>query len=109
MANAPSVGRKEATDVQLDGNAVPPEVPQDCFAHSYYELVQRMSNPSAAVVGDPRRAMEAEAIVYACPESAMTGREVAVADILSGRACSYEATVWQARDRIAGVDLNRLT
>lgn len=102
-------GQAEPVEPDLTSEAVAADVPDDSFAHSYDELIQRMQNPAAAVVGDPRRAMEAEAMVYACLESAMTGREVAVADVLSGRANAYEATVWEARERIRQMDMNRLT
>jgi hypothetical protein len=63
----------------------------------------------AAPVGRPRRALEAEAIVYAALESALTGETVRVADVLTGQANQYEATVWEARRRIESLDVTSLT
>jgi len=84
-------------------------VPDDPFAHSYHELIQLMRCTGTAIAGAPRRALEAEAIVYACLESAHTNQPVLVADILSGKACAYEQTVWEARSAMAGTDLSRFT
>jgi predicted dehydrogenase len=93
----------------LDDDAVPSRVPQDPFAHSYQELLALMDDPSADVVGHPRRALEAEAIVYAALESAHTGSEVRVADVVRGDAHDYEETVWAAKDALAGREMPGLT
>ena len=88
---------------------MPDSVPGNPFAHSFMELVGRMRNPQAAIVSSAERALEAEAIVYACLESALAGAPVAVADIVAGRVHAYEDTVWSARDKAAALDLTKLT
>jgi predicted dehydrogenase len=102
-------GKDQPEALALDQAAVAPTVPDDPFAHSYQELLARMAGDPAPMIGDPQRALMAEAIVYACLESAHTGRPVAVDDIMSGRAEQYEQTVWAARQAALAMDLNRLT
>jgi hypothetical protein len=79
---------------------VPRNIPEDPFAHSFLELLDLMDGRKDRVVGLPRRAVEAEAVVYAALESAHTGAPVQVEDIINGTANQYEATVWEARERI---------
>lgn len=88
-------GQKEAIFPSLNESAVADDVPEDPFAHSFAELIKMREDPSVPVIGDPSRAMEAEAIVYACLESAHTGYPVRVEDVLSGRCDEYERTVWE--------------
>ncbi|MDX2055826.1 MAG: Gfo/Idh/MocA family oxidoreductase [Polyangiaceae bacterium] len=109
-------GSWERERFQLTGEEAPSPIPDlpfsqpaDPFGHSFLELAQLMQDPKAAVIGSAERALEAEAIIYACLESAHTGEPVAVADILSGKRQSYEATVWALRERLAYDEMNRLT
>jgi predicted dehydrogenase len=100
-------GEKEAVEAGYPaGDAA---VPEDAFAHSYAELFRRMERWDAAVIGSPERALEAEAIIYACLESALSGREVLVQDIVEGKADAYERTVWEAYRAAAGMSLEKLT
>ncbi|MDD5200233.1 MAG: Gfo/Idh/MocA family oxidoreductase [Terrimicrobiaceae bacterium] len=85
------------------------DIPEDSFAHSYQELLERIERWDAPVIGSPERALEAEAVIYACLESAHTGAVVKVEDILNGVANRYEETVWNARERLIDLPLNRLT
>ncbi|MEX0652627.1 MAG: Gfo/Idh/MocA family oxidoreductase [Phycisphaeraceae bacterium] len=94
---------------RYDASSVSKQIPDNPFAHSYQELLNRFDDPQAFVVGDPRRAIEAEAIVYACLESAHTGAAVRVADVIDGRADSYEQTVWAARDAALAMNMHALT
>ncbi len=102
-------GDLEVRDLDLDAALVPQSVLEDSFAHSYQELTLRMEKPAAPIIGEPSRALEAEGIIYACLESAQTGRPVRVEDVLNGKAHAYEDTVWEARAAAAKLDLNKLT
>jgi UDP-N-acetyl-2-amino-2-deoxyglucuronate dehydrogenase len=102
-------GEEQSVPLELPDAAVPDNVPGNPFAHSFMELVARVRDPHAAIVSSAERALEAEAIVYACLESALSGSPVAVSDIVSGRLHAYEDTVWSARDRAAGLDMTKLT
>jgi len=42
-------------------------------------------------------------VIYACLESSLTGRAVAVADVLSGTAHEYEDTIEAARPQWSAV------
>ena len=98
-----------ARGIDLGGVSVADDIPDDPFAHSLDELIRRVEDPAHPLVGDPLRALEAEAIVYACLESAHTGAPVAVAEILDGSQHQYEDTVWAAERAARGLDLSRLT
>lgn len=98
-------GVKEPQPVPLD----PSIAPEHAFAHSFLELVELMRDSKAAVISTPARALEAEAIVYACLESAHTGQPVAVTDVLSGKCHAYEDTVWAARDVLRSKNLDQFT
>ena len=89
--------------------AADPTVPEDSFGHSYAELLDRMQQWDRPVVGSPERALEAEAIIYACLESAHTGGEMLVKDIVEGKADQYEQTVWKAFDELGHIPLEKLT
>lgn len=84
-------------------------VPEDSFAHSYAELLSRMQQWDRPVIGSPERALEAEAIIYACLESAQTKSEILVQDIVDGKADHYERTVWAACAAVAKIPLEKLT
>jgi len=84
-------------------------VPEDAFAHSYAELLSRMQQWDRPVIGSPERALEAEAIIYACLESAHTGREIRVQDVIDGKATAYEQTVWKAYEEVGKMSLEKLT
>ena len=71
-------------------------IPNDAMAHSFGEL-HALATAGTAPVGSGERALEALAVVYACLESSLTGRAVAIADILSGAAHEYEDTIEAAR------------
>lgn len=88
---------------------LPLQYPEDPFGHSFLELMQLMQDPTAQVIGTPEKALEAEAIIYACLESAHTGEPVAVADILSGKRQTYEETVWAAHARNLSGEMQQLT
>ncbi len=94
---------------ELDDEAVAEHIPTDPFAHSFLELLALMDDEEVEIVGSPRRALEAEAIVYAALESAHIGGPVRVADVLSGRADQYEATVREARRAVETLDMTALT
>ena len=94
-------GETESRDVELDQNAVPLDVPTDPYAHSYHELLQKLENRQTRIAGDPRLALLAQAVIYACLESALTTKPVAIDDILMGRATDYEQTVWTAKKTVA--------
>ena len=85
------------------------DIPEDSFAHSYEELLRRVEWWDAPVIGSPERGLEAEAVIYACLESAHTGAVVRVEDMLNGKANRYEETVWQARRELADLPWQRLT
>ncbi len=109
-------GSWERERYQLSDDEAPRPIPElpftqpaDPFAHSFLELMQRLADPKAPIIGSGERALEAEAIVYACLESAHTGEPVAVADILSGKRDSYEQTVWAAHAKILANEMERLT
>ena len=89
-------------DLELDQSSVPLDIPNDPFAHSYFELLQKIENRQTRIAGDPRLALLAQAVIFACLESALTNRSVAVDDILMGRAMEYEQTIWTARQSAAG-------
>lgn len=102
-------GQEEPLEPQIDVDAVPAHIPDDPFAHSYLELLDLIDGETVEAIGHPRRALEAEAIVYAALESALTGQTVRVADVLTGKANQYEATVWEARRTIESLDMTSLT
>lgn len=85
------------------------EIPENAFAHSYDELLRRQEDWTAPVIGSPERALEAEAVIYACLESALTGAAVRVEDILNGSASRYEEGVWEASARLLECPPERLT
>jgi predicted dehydrogenase len=100
-------GEKEASLPDFpEGN---PSHPEDPFAHSYVELLGRMQQWDQPVIGSPERALEAEAIIYACLESAHTGREIRVQDIIDGKEKGYEQTVWRAYEELGKIPLEKLT
>ena len=90
-------GETEPRDPDLDQNSVPLDVPTDPYAHSYLELLQKIENRQTRIAGDPRLALLAQAVIYACLESATTAKPIPIDDILIGRATDYEQTVWSAR------------
>jgi UDP-N-acetyl-2-amino-2-deoxyglucuronate dehydrogenase len=100
-------GSKEAQEPAYP--AADPAIPEDSFGHSYAELLSRMQQWDKPVVGSPERALEAEAIIYACLESAHTGGEVAVQDIIDGKKDAYEQTVWEACQEVAALPMEKLT
>jgi predicted dehydrogenase len=102
-------GEEQPAALEFPEDLVPAAIPGNPFAHSYMELLDRMRDPGSPVVSSAERALEAEAIVYACLESAHTGAPVAVADIVSERVHAYEDTVWAARGKAAAMDMTRLT
>ena len=84
---------------RLDALTVPYQdasIPTDAMAHSFNEL-HALATAGKAPICSGERALEALAVIYACLESSMTGRAVAVADILSGAAHEYEDTIEAAR------------
>lgn len=100
-------GSRDALDPAYpDGDVA---LPDDPFAHSYTELLSRMRQWDCPVIGSPERALEAEAIIYACLESAHTGREVRVQDVMGGKADVYEQTVWKAYEEVGKLSLEKLT
>lgn len=102
-------GQDEPLEPEINLDAVPARIPDDPFAHSFLELLDLIDGETTHAVGRPRRALEAEAIVYAALESALTGETVRVADVLTGQANQYETTVWEARRRIESLDMTSLT
>ncbi len=102
-------GHDQPLEPHIDDDAVPARIPDDPFAHSYLELLDLIDGEATEAVGAPRRALEAEAIVYAALESALTGQSVRVADVLTAKASTYEATVWEARRTIEALDITSVT
>lgn len=93
--------------VKLDGQEARPwsevaqpyqdeRIPEDAFAHSFQELYALITEGTSPI-SSGERALEALAIVYACLESSEVERSVAVADVLSGQAHSYEDTIEAAK------------
>ncbi len=102
-------GEEQPAPMALAEDRVPRTVPDHAFAHSYRELIQRMRDPGTEVAGAAERALEAEAIVYACLESAHAGEPVSVSEVLSGERHTYEDTVWEARERARAMGMAGLT
>lgn len=71
-------------------------IPGDAMAHSFLEL-HRLASEGTTPISNGERALEALAIIYACLEASLTGRTVAIADILSGAAHGYEDSIEAAR------------
>jgi predicted dehydrogenase len=90
-------GDSEGREMAVDQSAVAMEVPNDPIAHSYVELLARMANSKAPLIGEARRALEAQAVIYACLESAMTSRPMVVEDVLNGVVSTYERTIQMAK------------
>ena len=99
----------EPRDPELDQNAVPLDVPNDPYAHSYQELLQKLENRQTRIAGDPRLALLAQAVIFACLESALTNKPTAIDDILMGRATDYEQSIWSARKSAAASPQSNLT
>ena len=102
-----AAGETNPRDPELNNAAVSTDIPADPYAHSYTELLARMKNPEAPLVGAPRFAMEAQAVIYACLESSLTGAPVRIDDVLTGTANLYEQTVWSARKALASTELSQ--
>ncbi|HBY94743.1 MAG: Gfo/Idh/MocA family oxidoreductase [Ardenticatenaceae bacterium] len=96
---------------QLDEVVKPYEddrIPADPIAHSFGEL-HALITAGAPPLSSGKLALEALAIVYACLEAATTGRPVAVADVLSGAAHTYEDTIEAARQQWGNVPAARVS
>lgn len=102
-------GQDEPSSRRSTPTPSPPASPTTRFAHSYLELLDLIEGEATEAVGAPRRALEAEAIVYAALESALTGQSVRVADVLTAKANQYEATVCEARRTIEALDMTSVT
>ncbi|MGI8998151.1 MAG: Gfo/Idh/MocA family protein [Candidatus Limnocylindria bacterium] len=99
----PPVGLYQAIEPFLDEH-----VPRHPIAHSFAELADLASN-GVQPIGSAGRALEALAIVYACLEAAGRDTAVAVADVLSGAAHTYEDSIVAARSRLASHNPARLS
>ncbi len=83
-------------------------LPGDAMAHSFGELRDLIIN-NTPPISSGERALEALAVIYACLESSQTGRSVAVADILSGAAHTYEDSIEAARAAWTNVPADRVS
>jgi UDP-N-acetyl-2-amino-2-deoxyglucuronate dehydrogenase len=83
-------------------------IPNDAMAHSFSEL-HALATAGTVPVSSGERALEALAVIYSCLESSLTGRAIAVADILSGAAHEYEDTIEAARPQWSAVAPDRVS
>src|SRR6266542_2781591 len=77
-----------------------PDVVRGGFAHSYLELADAVER-GAAPISSAERGAEALGVVYAALEASTVGHPVRVADVLAGRAHSYEDSVVEEMQTLA--------
>jgi len=92
-----------------DGTTIPwddliaryaPDVVRGGFAHSYLELADAIER-GAAPMSSAERGADALGVVYAALEASTVGHPVRVADVLAGRAHSYEDSVVEEMQTLA--------